>query len=145
MRRFIRLMLLGTLLLVFTGWSCDYCLLVQGVSPLETAIGKGLRFDQRYTRLSTLFDNGEEINNEGISETHWTSQFSGFYSFTPQIMMLAVVPVVKRIGEAAREARTKRKSGHFRSPQLAITRPLTVVLASTSRKRDGIRRPRTRA
>ena len=77
-------------------FACDYCLLTQGISPLETARGVGLRVDQRYTRLATLFDHGEKIGNNGALETHWTTQLTGFYSVTPRFTMTAVVPVVRR-------------------------------------------------
>ncbi len=58
-----------------------YCLLTQGIFPLETANGIGLRLDERYTRLSTLIDAaGNEIDSQGALETHWTTQFTGLYS-----------------------------------------------------------------
>jgi hypothetical protein len=83
--------------------ACDYCLLTQGISPLETARGIGLRADERYTRLSTLLDHGDKIDNEGAKETHWTTQVTGFYSVTPRLTFTAVVPYVRRFeqeGEA---------------------------------------------
>ncbi len=84
-------------------FACDYCLLTQGISPLETARGVGLRIDQRYTRLATLFDHGEKIGNNGALETHWTTQLTGFYSVTPHFTVTTVVPVVRRFGAEGEE------------------------------------------
>lgn len=103
MRTIIRLIVVGVVVFFSIGWACDYCLLVQGVSPLETSGGKGLRIYQRYTRLSTLFDDGKKVADSNAMETHWTTQFNGFYSFTPKIMVIAVVPVVRRSGSGEEE------------------------------------------
>ncbi|RMH89442.1 MAG: hypothetical protein D6681_14315 [Calditrichaeota bacterium] len=90
--------LIGILLLIATtaGFACDYCMLTQGISPLETARGKGLRIDQRYARLATLFDHGTRIRNHDELETHWTTQITGFYSLTPRLTLIATVPIVRR-------------------------------------------------
>lgn len=86
-------------LLILPARACDYCLLTQGISPLETSRGIGLRLDQRYTRLGTLFDNGRKIDNAGALETHWTTQFTLFYSLTPRLTVLGVVPFARRFQE----------------------------------------------
>lgn len=79
--------------------ACDYCLLTQGISPLETSHGFGFRIDERYTRLSTLTENRRRIPNpDDEIETHWTTQLTGFYSVTPRLTLTAVVPVARRFG-----------------------------------------------
>lgn len=99
MSRILEFTIIGLVTTVVTALGCDYCLLTQGISPLETSNGIGFRLDQRYTRLSTLFDNGEKIDREGALETHWTTQFSGFYTVKPRLSFIAVVPIVRRFGE----------------------------------------------
>ncbi len=79
-----------------TGFGCDYCLLTQGISPLETSRGVGLRIDERYTRLSTLFDHGDRVDHTNDLETHWTTQVTGFYSLTPRLTLSAVIPFARR-------------------------------------------------
>lgn len=103
MRAICRFMILGVAVFFSSGWACDYCLLVQGVSPLQTSGGKGLRMYQRYTRLSILYDDGKEAAGSDAVETHWTTQFNGFYSLTPRLMVMAVVPVVRRSGSGEEE------------------------------------------
>lgn len=77
--------------------ACDYCLLTQGISPLETSRGIGFRLDERYTRLTTFLDNGREIPNTGSIESHWTTQATAFWSVRPKLTLVAVVPVVRRL------------------------------------------------
>ena len=91
--------ILTSLLLAFSVGSllaCDYCLLTQGISPLETSKGLGLRVDERYTRLSTLFDHGTKMDNSNELETHWTTQFSAFYNVKSRLTLVAFVPYVRR-------------------------------------------------
>ncbi len=75
---------------------CDYCLLTQGISPLETAKGIGFRVDQRYARLGALFEAGSEVESGDALETHWTTQLTAFYSVTPRLTVTAVVPFARR-------------------------------------------------
>ncbi len=84
------------LLFTITGLGCDYCLLTQGVSPLETSRGVGLRLDERYTRLSTLFVNGNRVDHTNDLETYWTTQVTAFYSLTSRLTLTAVVPFSRR-------------------------------------------------
>jgi hypothetical protein len=92
--------LIFTLLILISTYSsllaCDYCLLTQGISPLETSKGIGFRIDERYTRLSTLFDHGQKVDNSNELETHWTTQLTAFYKLQPRITLVAFVPYVRR-------------------------------------------------
>jgi len=53
MARNFAMFLLTDLLLTgpSTTLACDFCLIHQGISPLDTQNGKGLRINQRYTLL----------------------------------------------------------------------------------------------
>lgn len=88
--------LISLLLFTISGFGCDYCLLTQGVSPLETSRGVGLRIDERYTRLSTLFVNGNRVDHTNDLETYWTTQVTAFYSLTAHLTLTAVVPFSRR-------------------------------------------------
>lgn len=52
------------------GHACEYCLLTQGLSPLQTTTGLGIRIDERYTVLSDVYDGKDKIDNPGNKETH---------------------------------------------------------------------------
>lgn len=82
---------------------CDYCLLTQGISPLETTRGIGLRFDERYTRLATLFNNGVKLDGGGALETHWTTQITAFYSVNPRLTLMCIVPISRRFEQGEEE------------------------------------------
>lgn len=80
-------------LLPFTSFACDYCLISQGISPLETSKGMGVRVEQRYTEIS------KELNNHSAEipkESHWTTQFSFYYSLNPKLTFISVLPFVYR-------------------------------------------------
>lgn len=83
--------------------ACDYCLLTQGISPLETSHGIGLRLDQRYTRLGVLLDSGQKIDNHDALETHRTTQLTAFYSPKPRVTLIGVVPFVRRFEREGEE------------------------------------------
>ncbi|KAA3606201.1 MAG: hypothetical protein DWQ06_01775 [Calditrichaeota bacterium] len=73
--------------------ACDYCLVSQGISPLETSKGIGIRVEQRYTKISKKLNN----HSDGIpKESHWTTQFAFYYSLTPKLTFVSVLPVVYR-------------------------------------------------
>ena len=78
------------------GNACDYCLLTQGLSPLQTTTGLGIRIDERYTVLSDVYDGKDKVDNPGNKETHLTTQVTGFYAINPDITVLVVVPYVQR-------------------------------------------------
>jgi hypothetical protein len=95
MRIFLGIILICT---AFAGaaLACDYCLLTQGISPLETAKGIGFRVDERYTRLSTQFEHGQKIENGNQLETHWTTQLTAFYNLKSRFTLVTFVPYVRR-------------------------------------------------
>jgi len=91
-------------LLVWTAASprvlaCDYCLISQGISPLQTQTGAGLRIAQRYTLLDSVFEGDSELDNPGVKEEYQTTEVSGFYSVSDRFLMLATVPVRQTRGD----------------------------------------------
>ena len=83
------------------GWGCDFCLLSQGVSPLDTIRGNGIKITERYTLLDRIYSGTDRQPDVGARETHWTTEATGFYSPVPHLTLLAVVPY--RIGETTGE------------------------------------------
>jgi hypothetical protein len=75
--------------------ACDFCLLSQGISPLDTMKGAGIKISERYTVLDQVYQGTSEKTNPGAKETHWTTELTGFYGLTPEFMVLAVVPYKK--------------------------------------------------
>jgi hypothetical protein len=84
------------------GLACDFCLLSQGISPLDTMTGAGIKISERYTLLDQVYQGTSEKTNPGAKETHWTTELTGFYSITPQFMVMGVVPYKK--GKTSGEA-----------------------------------------
>jgi hypothetical protein len=83
---------------------CDYCLASQGISPLEVG-STGLRVDVRYLSLGSLYQDGAKVeNSERELETHFTQQYSLYYSFLPRFSLGAFVPIAKRHSEQLNEA-----------------------------------------
>jgi hypothetical protein len=72
--------------------ACDFCLLSQGISPLDTIKGIGIKVSERYSLLDRVYQGTIEQTNPGAREDHWTTELTGFYSMTPEFMVLAVVP-----------------------------------------------------
>ena len=72
--------------------ACDFCLLQQGISPLETLNGAGARVTQRYTLLNTVYQGTRQIPNPGTLEEYWTTDLSAFYSPTPGLLLMANLP-----------------------------------------------------
>ncbi len=75
-----------------TGFACDFCLLSQGISPLDTMKGSGIKITERYTLLDQIYQGTSKQANEGVKEEHRTTELTGFYGVTPEFMLLAVVP-----------------------------------------------------
>ena len=73
--------------------ACDYCLISQGLSPLDTFNGRGLRISQRYTSLDSVYDGDRELANPGASETYYTTEIGGFWSPRPWLTLIGVIPV----------------------------------------------------
>lgn len=78
-------------------WACDYCLLTQGLSPLETTHGFGFRVDGRYTVLNSVFSGSSEIeNHDNEKESHFTTQLTGFFNASDRLTLIAILPVANR-------------------------------------------------
>jgi hypothetical protein len=77
------------------GFSCDYCLLSQGLSPLQTTAGVGLRIDERYTELDKMYSGRKEMDT-GNRVTHLTTQATAFYAINPDLTAMVIVPYVRR-------------------------------------------------
>jgi len=84
----------AALLLLFSvpGLACDFCMLSQGISPLDTIKGAGIKISERYTLLDQLYQGSGKITNDGTKEVHWTTELTGFYGITPEFMVMAVLP-----------------------------------------------------
>ena len=72
--------------------ACDFCKLSQGISPLDTMKGTGIKISERYTLLDQLYQGSGKITNDGTREAHWTTELTGFYGITPEFMAMAVLP-----------------------------------------------------
>lgn len=77
--------------------ACDWCLLSQGISPLETFKGRGVKVTERYTILKSVYTGTDEITNPGAKEEFWTTEFTGFYGITEDLLLVAVIPLRKTI------------------------------------------------
>jgi hypothetical protein len=78
--------------------ACDYCLISQGISPLQTQQGAGLRWGQRYTSLDSVYHGTDEIPNPGVKEQYWTTDIAGFYGVNDRILLLVNVPLRRTDG-----------------------------------------------
>jgi hypothetical protein len=94
-RTFIALTIVLMVAVARSGQACDFCLLSQGISPLDTMTGAGIKISERYTVLDQVYQGASEKTNPGAKETHWTTEITGFYSITPQFMVMGVVPYKK--------------------------------------------------
>ena len=74
------------------GYACDYCQLTQGLSPLQTSTGIGLRLDERYTVLKDQYEGTHKVDNPGNEESFLTTQATVFYSINEDLTALLVVP-----------------------------------------------------
>lgn len=79
--------------------ACDYCLISQGISPLQTQTGAGLRIAHRYTRLDSVYDGDDEVDNPGVREEYWTTELSGFVSLNERLTALVNLPLRKTKGD----------------------------------------------
>lgn len=75
-----------------SGSACDFCLLSQGISPLDTMKGTGIKLSERYTLLDQVYQGTSKRTNPGAKEEHWTTELTGFYGVTPDFMVMTVVP-----------------------------------------------------
>lgn len=72
--------------------ACDFCLLSQGISPLDTMKGSGIKISERYTLLDQVYQGTSRQENPGAKEEHWTTELTGFYGITPEFTLIAVLP-----------------------------------------------------
>ena len=75
-----------------TAAACDFCLLSQGLSPLDTIAGRGLRLTERYTSLNSVYHGSDEIDNPGAREEYYTTEVSAFWSPRAWLTLVGVVP-----------------------------------------------------
>jgi hypothetical protein len=61
---------LAVLAMPVAGRACDYCLVSQGISPLQTQNGIGVRIDQRYTELDSVYRGTNEEHDPGVKEQY---------------------------------------------------------------------------
>jgi hypothetical protein len=73
--------------------ACDYCLMSQGLSPLDTVSGRGLRVTQRYVSLDTVYEGEHERPNPGAEETYYTTEFTGFWTPLPRLTVVGILPL----------------------------------------------------
>ncbi len=94
MKKIVTAALAGALLLTVAGegLACDFCLLSQGISPLDTMKGTGIKITERYTVLDQIYQGTSRQANQGVKEEHSTTELTGFYGVTPDFLLLAVVP-----------------------------------------------------
>jgi Putative MetA-pathway of phenol degradation len=78
--------------------ACEYCLLGQGISPLQTQTGAGVRVAQRYTLLDSVYEGDNEVSNPGVKEQYWTTDVVGFFSIADRLQLLVNAPIRKTEG-----------------------------------------------
>lgn len=93
------ILVVGVFIVASAGaYACDFCLVSQGISPLDTFKDSGIRINQRYTLMNKVYDGGEAISiGDEAGEEYWTTEIAGFYGITDDITLLAIVPVRKAI------------------------------------------------
>jgi hypothetical protein len=79
--------------------ACEYCLIGQGISPLETQSGAGMRVAQRYSLLDSVYEGTHKRENPGVTEQYWTTELSGFYSVNDKLTVLVTLPVRETWGD----------------------------------------------
>ena len=83
------------MLSINTAFACDFCLLQQGISPLESVKGAGIRLTQRNTVLDSVYQGTHKIDNPGTHEEFWTTDINGFYSLSDDVLVMANIPYRK--------------------------------------------------
>ncbi len=77
-------------------YACDFCVLSQGISPLETLQGSGIRVNERYALVNKAYEGrGRFALNTEAKEEYWTTEFTGFHGVTEKLTLLGVVPLKK--------------------------------------------------
>ena len=100
MKKLLVFLFFLALAIVSTAEACDFCTFSQGMSPLQTFTGTGIRVNERYTLLNSVYNGTNKVNNsspQGLSakEEYWTTEITGFHNITEDIMLLAVIPLKK--------------------------------------------------
>ncbi|MCR4286928.1 MAG: transporter [Deltaproteobacteria bacterium] len=98
MRKTIIFFILLFLSFTFAGEinACDFCLISQGISPLDTVKGSGVRINERYTKLTTPYHGTEKLEiGAEAKEEFWTTELTAFYSVTDDLTVMGVVPYRK--------------------------------------------------
>ena len=55
-------------------YACDFCILSQGISPLETLQGSGIRVNQRYALVNKVYEGDKKISlTPEPKEEYWTT------------------------------------------------------------------------
>jgi hypothetical protein len=98
MKRIVPALLAG-ILASPSSHACEYCLIGQGISPLQSQTGAGIRIAERYTLLDRVYAGSDKLPNPGVREEYWTTEFSGFYSFSDRLMVLATLPYRRTDGD----------------------------------------------
>jgi Putative MetA-pathway of phenol degradation len=99
MKALIRSLALACLGAVSTGHACEYCLISQGISPLLTQNGAGIKAGQRYTLLDSVYEGSDKVHNPGVKEEYWTTELGAFYSLTERFLILVNAPIRKTKGD----------------------------------------------
>lgn len=77
-------------------YACDFCILSQGISPLETLQGSGIRVNERYTLVNKAYEGTRSFTlDPEAKEEYWTTEFTGFYGITEDLTLLGIVPLRK--------------------------------------------------
>lgn len=83
-----------------SAFACDFCLVSQGISPLETQRGTGIKLNQRYARLRRVYSGTDEFKDPAVTnpkplEEYWTTELTGFHAVTDALTLLVTVPMKK--------------------------------------------------
>ena len=78
---------------VSSALGCEFCLISQGISPLQSLSGAGLRVNERYSVLGSVYQGTDEVTNPGAREEFWTTEISGFYGVSENLLLVLNVPV----------------------------------------------------
>jgi hypothetical protein len=92
MKRAVIFLFFLNFIFVNSAGACDWCILSQGISPLDTFKGAGIRLTERYTLLNSIYKGTEKKANPGAKEEYWTTELTGFYGITEDMMLLTVIP-----------------------------------------------------
>ena len=94
-KKLLAILFFFALAIVSTAEACDFCTLSQGISPLQTFTGTGIRVNERYTLLNSAYKGRDRVNNFGAKEEYWTTEITGFHNITEDIILLTVIPLKK--------------------------------------------------